>query len=97
MSDTDERVEVLDADPPLSVTNAVTTAAPSPIATIPPKTAIQSVRLFIAVACRKALLRRAEVDRDLRAGSHASVRARLLVDDDVAARRGVVGRQEPGP
>ena len=55
MSETDdEPVEVLDADGPrLSVTNAVTTAAPSPSAMIPPKTAIQSVRLLIAVACRK--------------------------------------------
>ena len=55
MSETDdEGAEVLDADgPPLSVTNAATTAAPSPSATIPPKTTIQSVRLLIPVACRK--------------------------------------------
>ena len=55
MSETDdEPVEVLDADGAgLSVTNAVTTAATSPSVMIPPKTAIQSVRLLIAVACRK--------------------------------------------
>jgi hypothetical protein len=55
VSETDDApVEVLDAEgPPLSVTNAVTTAAPSPSATIPPKMANQSVRLLIPVACRK--------------------------------------------
>jgi hypothetical protein len=50
----DEPVDVLDADGTgLSVTNAVTTAAPSPSAMIAPKTTIQSVRLLIPVACRK--------------------------------------------
>ena len=52
MSETDDEVLVAD-DPLLSVTNAVTTAAPSPSAMIPPKTTIQSVRLLIPVACRK--------------------------------------------